>query len=127
MIGQSNKKKKEITYDQAPNLEEVGDELYGLGADLLPGIGRVHEGGVLDLLVDVLILVEWEGAGERDVNDDTRAPHVQGPGDSQAAELLESFFCSNKRAPIQTVATLAVIKTVPSLDLQIQNQEMCSL
>lgn len=45
--------------------------------DLLPGIGRVHEGGVLDLIVDVLVLVEREGAAQADVHDDAHGPHVQ--------------------------------------------------
>ena len=40
---------------------------------------RIHEGCVLDLLVDVLVLVEGECSGERDVDDDPSAPHVQGP------------------------------------------------
>ena len=40
---------------------------------------RIHEGGVLDLFVDVLVLIEGECSGERDVDDDPSAPHVQGP------------------------------------------------
>ena len=40
---------------------------------------RIHEGGVLDLFVDILVLIERECSRERDVDDDPRAPHVQGP------------------------------------------------
>ena len=57
---------------------------------LLPGVGRVHEGGVLYLFVDVLVLVEGEGPGEGDVDDDPRAPHVEGPVVSLIAEDLRS-------------------------------------
>ncbi len=59
------------------NLQEVPDEVNGLRADLLPRVWRVHEAGVLDLLIDVLVLVEGEGAGEADVDDDAGGPHVQ--------------------------------------------------
>ena len=47
--------------------------------DLLPRMRRIHEGGVLDLFVDVLVLIERECSGERDVDDDSSAPHVQRP------------------------------------------------
>ena len=40
---------------------------------------NLHEGGVLDLLVDILVLIERESAGEGDVDDHTSAPHVQWP------------------------------------------------
>ena len=40
---------------------------------------RIHEGGVLYLFVDVLVLIERECSRERDVDDDPSAPHVQGP------------------------------------------------
>lgn len=46
--------------------------------DLLPGVGRVHEGGVVDLVVDVFIFVKGEGSAEADVHDDAHRPHVQG-------------------------------------------------
>ena len=45
--------------------------------DLLPGRRRVHEGSVLDLVIDVLVLVEGEGAAQADVHDDAHWPHVQ--------------------------------------------------
>ena len=38
---------------------------------------NLHEGGVLDLLVDILVLIERESAREGDVYDHTSAPHVQ--------------------------------------------------
>ena len=46
---------------------------------LLPGVRRIHEGGVLYLFIDVFIFVEGKSPGERDVDDDPSAPHVQGP------------------------------------------------
>ena len=42
-------------------------------------MGRIHEGCVLDLFVNILVLIEGECSGERDVDDDSSAPHVQGP------------------------------------------------
>ena len=72
------------------HLKEVIDKINGLGGDLLPGVGRVHEGGVLYLFVDVLVLVEGEGPGEGDVDDDPRAPHVEGPVVSLIAKDLRS-------------------------------------
>lgn len=45
--------------------------------DLLPGVGGVHKGGVLNLVVDVLVLVEGEGPAEAHVDYDTHRPHVQ--------------------------------------------------
>ena len=69
-------------------LQEVADEVDGLAGDLLPGMGRVHEGGVLDLLVDVLVLVEGERARETHVDDHARRPHVQAPVVPLVAEHL---------------------------------------
>ena len=40
---------------------------------------QLHEGGILDLFIDILVLVEGEGAGERHVDDHPGAPHVQRP------------------------------------------------
>ena len=45
--------------------------------NLLPRIGRIHEGGVLNLIVYVLVFVEGERTTQTDVNDDADAPHVQ--------------------------------------------------
>ena len=39
----------------------------------------IHEGCVLYLFMDVLVLIEGECAREGDVDDDPGAPHVQGP------------------------------------------------
>ena len=47
------------------------------GRDAAPRAGRVHEGSVLDLVFDVLILVEGERAAEADVHDHAHRPHVQ--------------------------------------------------
>ena len=46
------------------HLQEVPDEVDGLRGDLLPGVRWIHEGRVLDLLPDVLVLVERERAGK---------------------------------------------------------------
>ena len=51
-------------------------------------MGRVHEGRVLDLLVDVLVLVEGERAREAHVDDHARRPHVQAPVVPLVAEHL---------------------------------------
>lgn len=56
--------------------------------DLLPGVGRVHEGGVLDLVVDVLVLVEGKRPAQADVDDDADRPHVQRSVVSFAAQHL---------------------------------------
>ena len=51
---------------------------------------RIHEGGVLDLFVDILVLIERECSRERDVDDDPSAPHVEGPVVSLVTEHLGS-------------------------------------
>ena len=43
-------------------LQKVGDQLYGILMDFLPRMRRIHEGGVLYLFVDVLVLIEGEGS-----------------------------------------------------------------
>lgn len=48
----------------------------------------VHEGGVGDLLLDVLFLVEGEGAAQAHVGDDAHRPHVQGTVVAAAADHL---------------------------------------
>lgn len=47
--------------------------------DLFPRVRRVHEGGVMDLIVDVFIFIEREGSAQTNVHDHTNWPHVQGP------------------------------------------------
>ena len=42
------------------HLQQVSDQVDGFTGYLLPWVWRVHERGVLDLLVDVFVLVEWE-------------------------------------------------------------------
>ena len=44
------------------NLQKVSDEVRSFWGNFLPRVRRVHEGGVLDLLADVLVLVERESA-----------------------------------------------------------------
>ena len=51
---------------------------------------RIHEGGVLDLFVDILVLIERECSRERDIDDDPSAPHVEGPVVSLVTEHLGS-------------------------------------
>ena len=51
---------------------------------------RIHEGGVLYLFIDVFIFVEGKSPGERDVDDDSSAPHVEGPVVSLVTEHLGS-------------------------------------
>ena len=60
-------------------LQQVSDQLYGILMDFLPRMRRIHEGGVLYLFVDILVLIERECSRERDVDDDPSAPHVEGP------------------------------------------------
>ena len=61
--------------------------------DLLPGVGWVHEGGVLDLVVDVLVFVEGERPAQTDVDDDADWPHVQRSVVAFAAKHLWSQIC----------------------------------
>ena len=53
-----------------------------------PGLAGVHEGGVGDLLADVLVLVEGEGAAEADVGHHAHRPHVQRAVVAAAAQHL---------------------------------------
>ena len=53
--------------------------VHGGLRDGLPGPCGVHELRVLDLVLNVNVLVEWELPGERHIDDHTRAPHVQRP------------------------------------------------
>ena len=53
-----------------------------------PGLPRVHEGGIGDLLADVLVLIEGEGAAEADVSNHAHRPHVQGAVVAIAAQHL---------------------------------------
>lgn len=51
--------------------------MFTITGDLFPGVGRVHEGCVVDLVVDVFILVKRERATQADIHNDTDRPHVQ--------------------------------------------------
>lgn len=44
--------------------------------NLLPGIGWIHEGCVLDLIVDIFIFIKREGATQAHIDDDPNRPHV---------------------------------------------------
>ena len=65
--------------ERETNLQKIIDQINGLGRYFLPRMRRIHEGGILYLFVDVLVLIERECSRERDVDDDPSAPHVQGP------------------------------------------------
>ena len=67
--------------------------------DFLPRMRRIHEGGVLDLFVDILVLIERECSRERDIDDDPGAPHVEGPVVALVPEHLGSKvgWCTNYR------------------------------
>lgn len=58
-------------------LLEINQQSLTIGGNLLPRVRWVHEGRVLDLVVDVLVLVERERPAQADVDDDADAPHVQ--------------------------------------------------
>ena len=80
-------------------LQQVSDQLYGILMDFLPRMRRIHEGGVLDLFVDILVLIERECSRERDIDDDSSAPHVEGPVVALVPEHLWSKvgWCTNYR------------------------------
>ena len=63
-------------------------------ADVFPRVRREHEGGVLDLIVDVLVVVERERAAQADVDDDSHRPHIQGPVVALVTEHLRR--CGDK-------------------------------
>lgn len=50
---------------------------FTITGDLFPGVGRVHEGRVVDLVIDVFVLIEWKCPTQADVHNDTDRPHVQ--------------------------------------------------
>lgn len=49
-----------------------------IAGDLLPGVRGIHEGRVVDLVVDVLVFVERERPTQAHVHDDADRPHVKG-------------------------------------------------
>lgn len=69
--------------------------------DFLPGVGWVHEGSVLDLVINVFVLVEGEGATQTHVDDDAYWPHVQRAVVAFTAQHLRSQVrrCAHYRAP----------------------------
>ena len=68
-----------FAYQASYNAASYLDKVNGHVGDGVPRLGRVHELGVLDLVLDVHVLVERELAREAHVHDDPRRPHVQGP------------------------------------------------
>lgn len=71
------------------HLQQVVDEIDGRRRNLLPWVGRVHERGVLDLIVDVLVFVEGKRSAETNVDDDPARPHVEGSIVSLVAQHFE--------------------------------------
>lgn len=67
--------------------------------DLFPGVRRVHESGVVDLIIDVLIFVEGERPAQTDIHYHSDGPHVQ----RAIVTLVEENFrgqvsrCANDR------------------------------
>lgn len=59
-------------------------------------MARVHEGGVGDLLPDVLIFIKGKRAAQADVHDDADRPHVQRAVVAVAADHLR---CQVGRSP----------------------------
>ena len=52
---------------------------------------QLHEGGILDLFIDILVLIEGEGAGEGHVDDHPGAPHVQRPDGGREVVVINTF------------------------------------
>lgn len=50
---------------------------FTFSGDVFPGCWWVHEGRVLDLVINVFILIERKCAAQADVDDDSHRPHVQ--------------------------------------------------
>jgi len=69
----SNTRKALVLQERRPRAQQQ----LTVSGDLPPGVGWVHEGSVVDLVGDVLVLVEGEGAAQADVHDDAHRPHVQ--------------------------------------------------
>lgn len=74
-----------------PTLLDKKPRVITFSGDLPPGRRWVHEGGVLYLFVDVLVLVEGEGARQRHVYDHAHRPHVQRPVVSFVAQHFWSY------------------------------------
>ena len=81
---------------------------------------RIHEGGVLDLFVDILVLIERECSRERDVDDDPRAPHVQGPVVALVTQHLGGKVgrATNYRLPEGFLANYSRESEVTQLNLE---------
>lgn len=65
--------------------------------DFFPRVWWVHESCILDLVINVLIFVEGEGAREGDVRNHSNRPHVQGPVVTLVAQDLRSCKDSSIR------------------------------
>lgn len=48
-----------------------------IAGDLFPWVGRIHEGSVVYLVIDIFILIKRERPAKADVHDDADGPHVQ--------------------------------------------------
>lgn len=87
--------------------------------DFLPGVGRVHEGSVLDLVINVLVLIKGEGATQTHIDDDTYWPHVQRAVVAFTAQHLRSQVrrCAHYRAPKRLLSNDASKAEVTQLHL----------
>merc|ERR1719471_1894464 len=101
------------------HLQKVCDQLDCLCGDLLPRVRWVHEGGVLDLLVDILVLIERESAREGDVDDHASAPHVQRPVVALVPQDLWCQICwsSNNGLPEALLPNYPRKPKIAQLDL----------
>lgn len=59
------------------NSSHPSPSVFTITGDLFPGVGGVHEGCVVDLVVDIFVLIKRECPTQADVHDDTHRPHVK--------------------------------------------------
>lgn len=64
--------------------------------DLFPGVGRVHEGSIVDLVIDVFVLIKRKCPAQADVHDDADRPHVQW---AVVALVEQNFRCQVSGGP----------------------------
>lgn len=51
--------------------------VFTITGDLFPRVGRIHEGCIVDLVVDVFVLIKRKCPTQADIHNDTDRPHVQ--------------------------------------------------
>lgn len=50
--------------------------MFTITGDLFPGVGGVHEGRIVDLVIDIFVLIKWECPTQADIHNDPDRPHV---------------------------------------------------